>query len=482
MKRCHSLQRKLFWVLCVALFSLGLLSSYVSYRLVRRNLTKEFDYALVAKARTLASLVRLEAGGHLEVEFAGEAMPEFEPSRHAEYFEIRDDKGTIVEKSKSFLGNKTFPASLYRSHFETFENIRLPDGRKGRLVHITPKVVEEIEDSESPSHNVSATTVSVVVARERESLDHALSIIATSLLLGAFLVSLGGIVIVLVVLRRGLHPVRHLAEKVASIQPESLDVRVTDENIPCELLPVAQRVDDLLDRLATAFERERRYTSDVAHELRTPLGEIRTALEIALQWEDDPELLKKSAKDALDSAKEAETLVQTLLDLARLGKQNRAPQMTSVKLVDVVEEVLEKFSTLAAERHVEIIPNYAAREATLIANRDLLVAVIRNIVGNAIEYAPHYSRIELAIREQDGMALLSVCNDAPNLSQDDLSRMCEPFWRHDASRTDRQHVGLGLTISHALCKLMRLSLDFRLTKEKRLCVTILPALRPAENA
>lgn len=479
-----SLQRHLSWSLALSLLALGTLSGYATYRLVEHNLTKAFDYGLVSKARSLASLVRVESDGKIEFEFADDIMGEFQPSPHAEYFQIRDGQGTVIEKSKS-LGEIVVPLKYHRLRSGAARNVQLPDGRPGRLVHVRVRAgSDDRENGQNPSETEEGADrhdVSVVVARERASLDRALSIVAGSLAVGSLGVALGGAFLATWLVGRGLRPLRQLAEQVGELGPDRLDARFSAHPLPEELVPIAQRLDFLFDKLRRSVERERRFSNDIAHELRTPLAEIRTALEVALRWSDDPELVVRSLEDALASAREAETLLTTLLELARKGEGAQAPPLRNIGLEHLIQDELRRLAPLAESRGVRFEVHLHEQEGPVFAfgHEDLARAVLRNLLSNAVQYAPESSVNAVSLVKNRGDRLsVEITNSAPDLTPEDLDSLCEPFWRKDAARTDRDHAGLGLAITRALVKLMGWQLEFELREDQTLVARLLVPLAP----
>jgi two-component system sensor histidine kinase QseC len=112
-----------------------------------------------------------------------------------------------------------------------------------------------------------------------------------------------------------LRPLSSLAKRAETIHASSLQLRFPTDNIPVELLPIAQRLNDLLARLEASFAREQRFSADVAHELRTPIAELRTLAEVALKWPDD--VNQAALKEALNIALQMESVATGLMALAR---------------------------------------------------------------------------------------------------------------------------------------------------------------------
>ena len=138
------------------------------------------------------------------------------------------------------------------------------------------------------------------------------------------------VIAVFLIVRRSLNPLRTLASCTREIGPDNLHLRLPTNGLPTELTPICSCVNDLLDRLDQAFKRERRFTSDVAHELRTPIAELRALAEVASRYPNDPEFARNALRDAVGVAKQMQSLVTTLLALVRSERTpavalNRSP-------------------------------------------------------------------------------------------------------------------------------------------------------------
>ncbi|AXA36055.1 MAG: hypothetical protein D6691_05390 [Candidatus Hydrogenedentota bacterium] len=478
MKRNRSIQATLVVGLVGALALLCILIGITTYRMVRRGLVGEFDYALLSKARAIASLVQIKANGELEFDFSGEAMREFSFRHPQEYFEIRYLDGQVLEKSES-LGDHELPQIV--NDKPTFLDVPLPDGQSGRAVCLTFHPAWDHEDEEETrSHQEmpeevapTSVTLSITLARERGTLDQRLNATLGALAVGNVLLIVAAVGVVVGVVRWALRPLHSLAAFAESVTAEKLNLRISATGLPEELVPVAQRLNDLLKRLQDAFERERRYSTDVAHELRTPLAEIRTSLEVGLLVPEDHSALRGGAQEALEAVKQAEELVSTLLWLARCEKEATLESLEAVSFVAAWEAIRESIEKQAEKRCIELAVAMDS-EATVPARPSLLVACLRNIIENAVEYTPDKCKVEIAAGIEDGLAYCRVRNPAPHLTDEDVERLFEPFWRKDTSRSDRTHSGLGLTITRSLCKLMGLSVTAKLDPDGWLAISICP--------
>lgn len=249
--------------------------------------------------------------------------------------------------------------------------------------------------------------------------------------------------------RRGLRPFADLARQVGQIHERTLDTRIDTAGLPVELVPVAGQLNGLMARLEGAFERERRFAANAAHELLTPVSELRAAAENAVQWRDDPAATQRLAEDTLDSATQMERLVRTLLSLASMDREGGSLDLEAVEICGLLRAVVEQLGQRIADRKLSVQLSLPAA-SLIIGNRAACSSILHNLLGNAVEYSPEGGTIMCRLESAGTRTRLIIANPNPGLEEESLARLWEPFWRRDAARTDRAHAGLGLALVRAL--------------------------------
>ncbi|HUR57006.1 MAG TPA: sensor histidine kinase N-terminal domain-containing protein, partial [Opitutaceae bacterium] len=246
-----SLRRQLTRVL-LATFALLLGAGLASvYFFVWDELVDAFDATLRAKAAAVGAAYRDEKGV-VSLELPAELARTFGGDKPRNFFEIWDAAGQPVARSRSLRG-EDLPRGLKGKDKSEYWNLRLPGGRHGRaFAHL-------------PAREKGAPEITLVVAADREALDETLGGIGAAVAGCAFVLLAAVWLAVPWVLRRGLAPLDRLGEEVARIHVDSLDKPLSVANLPAELRPIGDRLNALLARLAESFERERRFSADVAH-------------------------------------------------------------------------------------------------------------------------------------------------------------------------------------------------------------------------
>jgi two-component system sensor histidine kinase QseC len=245
---------------------------------------------------------------------------------------------------------------------------------------------------------------------------------------------------------------------------------VATSDLPLELRPIAEQLNSMLDRLQAAFQRERRFTANVAHELATPVSELRALAENASKWHEDPEATAQFATDVQDVAIQMQRVLETLQSLARCESGLQLVRNEPVELVPLIEKVLDSL----AERFREKQLMWSCDLAPLVVetDRSLCRTILQNLWNNAIEYTPPAGRIRCRLeRKADGVNLI-LGNATGGLAEDDVPHLFEPFWRQDAARADRAHVGLGLALVKALAEVLALDVRLELARPDWIEVTL----------
>lgn len=315
-------------------------------------------------------------------------------------------------------------------------------------------------------------TITLAVARGRGPLDATLRIFRISLGATAAGLLAGMALLVRLATRHGLSPLSDMARQVGELEPHRLEQRVTAPASAAELAPLVDKLNDLLRRLAEAFERERRFSSDLAHELRTPVAELRTLAEVGKRWPDDRAAIVGFLGDTLAIALQMEEIIESLLSLARC---EAGIERVLAEPVDLKEALGHSWSPLEARARERGVTFRLDAPADAIATTDArkLDAMLRCLLGNAVAYSPEGAEVRAAVRREGGRTRLSISNPAPHLGPEDLGPMFERFWRKDPARSGGGHTGLGLSIVRAFAKLLGIELEPSLAGDGRLTVSLL---------
>jgi signal transduction histidine kinase len=414
---------------------------------------RQFDLALRTKALAISTLTTVALDGEVHVQFTDRFLRDFDDKNPRDFFEVRGRDGAVIARSES-LGSAHLPARVGTFDQPKFWFLTLPNGEPGRAMGFVYKP--------KPPKGIEAPELMLVVATDRDELDDTLGLLFSLAAFSAVILAAATLWVVPRVLRHGLAPLEMLGEQAALIDAGSLATRFAGD-LPAELQPIADRLNALLARLELSFERERRYSADLAHELRTPLAELQSLAENALKWpqERDP----ATDRETLAIAREMEVLVSRMLTLAR-GEQGQLPaQSQSLELAGSVRAAWAPFSARASARGLR--PTFLIDENILVrADPLLLRSILGNLFENAVDYAPEGGAITVVLTIQAGQAELAVSNSAGTLTEDDVARLFERFWRKESARTGLgNHTGLGLPLARTFAEAMGWTLTASLEAE-----------------
>jgi two-component system sensor histidine kinase QseC len=269
----------------------------------------------------------------------------------------------------------------------------------------------------------------------------------------AVLLPLGGLLIWWII-RQSFNSVQSAAQAVAARHPSDLSP-IDARQLPQEVMPLVTALDRLLARVREVLENERRFTSDAAHELRTPLAAIRVNAQVMQNARTQHEL-REAGRDLTSSVDRSARLIEQLLALARLDSTEGHRQgFAQVDLGALVVAQLQEQQHFAQRRGVVLRAQAVAAHTW--GHRDLLSVLLRNLVDNAIRYAGTEAEVTMACREVDGHAELTVTDTGPGIAPADRARVFERFFRVDGSKD--YGTGLGLSIVARIADLHRAQVE-----------------------
>jgi signal transduction histidine kinase len=229
-------------------------------------------------------------------------------------------------------------------------------------------------------------------------------------------------------------------------------------------------VNHLLNRVELAFERERRFSSDLAHELRTPIAELRSACEVGGRWPEDVESTRQFFSDTREIALHLEKIVTALLTVSRSEGGGTLLETSPIAMREFVLDCWQRAPH--REKPLEFKETISP-DLVVHGDPDILGIIFRNLVENAISHSQPDTRVECEAELNGNGVVLVLTNVPADLGAGDLPHVFDRFWRKDESRSDRRHIGLGLSIARALCGMAGLGLDVALTDGGRFRASIL---------
>ena len=264
-----------------------------------------------------------------------------------------------------------------------------------------------------------------------------------SLIITVLLALLGGVVTYFIS-GHALRPIREFSDKIEEVQAQNLsDSRIEENNVK-ELNQLGISYNKMLERLSEAFEIQRQFTANAAHELRTPLALMQVQLDLynsASHPGNDADTLQ-TIKMVTEQNDKLNRMVKTLLDMSELQTVGRDDKII---LDAIVEEVLADLEPLAVEKNIKLIGK--CEDATMIGSDILIYRMVYNLVENAIKYNHSGGRVTVTAYQRNKHVYLSVEDTGSGIPKELRERVFEPFFRVDKSRSrELGGVGLGLAL------------------------------------
>lgn len=321
-----------------------------------------------------------------------------------------------------------------------FNWIELPprDGIEVVLVHnVAPKA--------APANGVTLRGA-LDVSDDDEILEHyrtklfgvVLGTIVLSALLGWFLA------------RRGLMPLRVMSSQIAQMHPDRLQNRLAQSEWPAELNVLAATFDELLERIARSFEQLARFSSDLAHEFRSPINNLVAAASVTLGRARTPAEYQTTLEVVVEEGGRLSRMVTSMLFLARADNAKQVVHMEAVSTGTEFAKLVDFFEIVAEEHGVTLAVH---GDLVLSADPMLLRQALSNLLANALRHTPRGGRIALAAEDRDGAVALSVSDNGCGIPQEHLPLIFDRFYRVDASRSNTDSTGLGLSVVRSIAEL-----------------------------
>lgn len=270
-----------------------------------------------------------------------------------------------------------------------------------------------------------------------------------SLIITVLLALLGGAVTYFIS-GHALRPIREFSDKIEEVQAQNLsDSRIEENNVK-ELNQLGISYNKMLERLSEAFEIQRQFTANAAHELRTPLALMQVQLDLynsASHPGNDADTLQ-TIKMVTEQNDKLNRMVKTLLDMSELQTVGRDDKIV---LDAIVEEVLADLEPLAQEKNIKLIGK--CEDATMIGSDILIYRLVYNLVENAIKYNHSLGQVTVTAYQRKKHVYLSVEDTGSGIPKELRERVFEPFFRVDKSRSrELGGVGLGLALVHEIVR------------------------------
>jgi two-component system, OmpR family, sensor kinase len=375
------------------------------------------DASLRARASVVAQAVQREAGGAFDVELPSEATAFFQDPHTRPYYAVWDSGGRLIDRSDPDVAGAELPPPGPRTAGTNREAVISASGG------LTVLVGQDISDVWGELWSLAATMAGVA-------------------LIGAA-VSLGG---AWFLAGRALAPVQRINDTARRMSQGDLTARIAIPRTDTELGQVASALNLAFDRMRESVERQRRFTADASHELRTPVATMMAELEWALLHDRAAADYKESLEVCQRAGARMQSLVEGLLMLARADSGQLPVRRSNVRLDRLVSEAAGLLRPLALQQQVTLLVTATAQTVT--GDPDRLRELISNLLYNGISYNRPSGIVSIDVRLEHDHVVLRVADTGIGIDADDLPHVFERFYRGERAR-ERAPSGAGLGLALA---------------------------------
>jgi two-component system, OmpR family, heavy metal sensor histidine kinase CusS len=430
--RSIAFQLILFFTLAAALLlacGLG-----IFYSIVVRHALAEDNAVLADKMFALSADLR-ENGPEA---FAGELRTH--PTREHTPYSIRmlDSQGRIVAETPGM--DRLIPTQIFPTAREPRE--ALGDRHNHRAAAKLFSLVAFNEHS-------NGQTFTLQMAQDRssdEKVERNFAVLFVVVLLGGVLASA---LIAIIVARRGLQPLRDMAQLLRQIGPDQLKERIGSDEWPHELQPLSMAFDQMLTRLDDSFTRLSQFSADLAHELRTPITNMLGEAQVALTRDRTALEYRETIESAVAECERLSRIVDNLLFVARVDAAREPIAHKWFGARTAVEKIAAFYQTVADDHHVTIS---CSGNGQVHADPDLFERAVGNLLDNALRFTPENGSIQIALSKHDGGFEVGVSDDGCGIAPEHLPRVFDRFYRAESSRGS-DNAGLGLALVKSIVDL-----------------------------
>lgn len=258
---------------------------------------------------------------------------------------------------------------------------------------------------------------------------------------------------------KSIKPVRTIIDTSSQITKDNLQTRIPLPKNKDELYVLSENINNLLNRIESAIDREKQFTSDASHELRTPLAVIKGTMEVLIRKPRNQQEYEEKIQFCISEVDRLNHMVDQLLLLARFENQKQNVKQETIYLNALILDNLTRFSEKTENKKIKIIADFT--EDFYVQSDNYLVSIIfSNLISNAIKYSNDNGKIELKLEKTLTDIIFTIADNGVGISEQDLNKIFNSFYRSDVTNhPDIKGTGLGLSIVKRLCDLLKIKIS-----------------------
>jgi signal transduction histidine kinase len=258
---------------------------------------------------------------------------------------------------------------------------------------------------------------------------------------------------------RSIKPISAIIQTSNVITKDNLKSRIPLPQNRDELYTLSKTINNLLDRVENAIEREKQFTSDASHELRTPLAVIKGTLEVLVRKPRNPEEYKEKIDFCISEVNRLNHLVDELLLLARFENQKQTLKIEKISLNAIFLDVMSRNATIISEKKLTC-NSHVEKDFHVNTDAYLLCIIVNNILTNAVKYSKSGSTVNFDVIETEDKIICSISDKGIGIAKEDLQKIFDQFYRSKSNQhPEIKGTGLGLSIVKRLCLLLQIDLE-----------------------
>ncbi len=423
----------------------------VIYTTVKFSVYREINFGIETEVKMIFSEMNLENEIHRWVD-----AEEWEEKEHNQigidpvFVQIYDPNGISIQKSLNLKKDNLKLDKLLTSKFYLDTEL---NNRRIRQVQV-------------PIYQEKRIIGFLLIAKSLEEESVLMKNLRNTLLLSYIIVLFSFFLITRFIAGKSIKPITEITKTASIISTENLKSRIELPQFKDELFILSKTINDLLDRIENAVEREKQFTSDASHELRTPLAVLKGTLEVLVRKPRNQTEYVDKINFCIKEVDRLNHLVDELLLLARFENQKLNAKNESVYLNALALDILTLYAQSINEKKLVVKYDFV-KEYYTHSDEYLLSIIISNLLSNAIKYSNENDTIEILFTERKDKLICTISDTGIGIPKEDLDKITNPFYRSQAyNHPEIKGIGLGLSIVNRLCTLLKIEFSI-VSQEKK---------------
>lgn len=422
---------------------------------------QQFDDALVEKLNYFKSLVEVENDG-IEFEYHNGFMPQFERKEDAQYYQIWLGESTFVKsQSLNYFKAVDLDYKDVPTHESRIFDIKLPDGSMGKAIssRFQPQLSSDVDPTDVPY----IETMNLTLAISNQRVSNILLMVDLSLIF-VFITAIFGIrMVVIKVVDRELDSLYLLNKEISELDENAQGIQSNPKESK-EISPIRKELNRYIELNIQNVANEKRLSSDIAHELKTPIAELISLSEINIRFPDDIRISATYKEDVLSIANNMNNIVNQLMMLNQSTPGRSRIVTQDIDINTLTEEISAELQFKYPEMMDRLTFTSSLNSPLVHADKFSLETIVKNLLDNALFYSMENTTVRADITNDDaGNVVLEIKNTTmTKLTQENIANLFKPLYQVDSSRTHTNRHGLGLSIVKNIAQLngYDLSVDY----------------------